>query len=111
MIFHITTGSQWSRASEAGSYEAESLAIEGFIHCSEEHQVARVANERFPGHEDLVVLHIAEGRLDAPVKRENLEGGSELFPHVYGPLPVNAVVKVSVFEPGPDGDFAFSVRS
>jgi uncharacterized protein (DUF952 family) len=106
VIFHITSVGQWAAAEASGQYAAGSLATEGFIHCSTESQVARVANTAFRGQPDLVVLHIDEALLAAPVKYENTEGGDELFPHVYGPIGASAVTKVTPLQPGVDGLFA-----
>jgi uncharacterized protein (DUF952 family) len=105
VIFHITTAVVWEQAQRAGAYAADSLATEGFIHCSDPHQVVWVANTRFRGRSDLVVLHIREDELGAPVRRENLEGGEWLFPHVYGPIDVRAVASVTVLSPAHDGGF------
>jgi uncharacterized protein (DUF952 family)/uncharacterized glyoxalase superfamily protein PhnB len=106
-IFHITSEQAWADAQTLGNYTADSLASEGFIHCSEPHQVAWVANQRFRGRSDLVLLHIDPARLQAPVRYENLEGGRELFPHVYGPVPVSAVASVTRLLPSDSGDFSF----
>lgn len=95
LIYHITSEQAWADAKAQGNYTADSLASEGFIHCSEAHQVAWVANQRFRGRSDLVLLHIDPAGLQAPVRHENLEGGQELFPHVYGPVPTSAVVNVT----------------
>ena len=54
LIFHITTAAAWEQARAAGAYTADSLATEGFIHCSDPHQVAWVANTRFRGRSDLI---------------------------------------------------------
>lgn len=108
-IFHITTASEWAQAEPAGVYEGDTLASEGFIHCSTERQVAVVANARFRGRSGLVVLHVDEPRLTAPVKYENLEGGAECFPHIYGRLNLDAVVAVTPFEASADGEFTFPV--
>jgi len=107
-IFHITTGAAWDEARAAGSYTADSLQTEGFIHCSQAEQVAWVANTRFRGRSDLVLLHVDEAAVGAEVRRENLEGGTTLFPHVYGPLPVKAVMDVTPMTPSPDGTFDLS---
>jgi len=104
-LFHISSEAAWRDAQEAGAYTADSLATEGFIHCSEQHQVVWVANQRFRGRQDLVLLRIDPGRLDARVVHENLEGGQQLFPHVYGPIPVDAVIEVVPFRPDADGKF------
>jgi uncharacterized protein (DUF952 family) len=104
-MFHITTRRAWAHAQAAGVYTADSLASEGFIHCSDADQIAWVANTRFHGRTDLVVLHVCEDALDAPVRRENLEGGAWLFPHVYGPIAVDAVTAVTPLSPAHDGTF------
>jgi uncharacterized protein (DUF952 family) len=106
MILHIAPSADWDAAQRAGRYTPDSLAREGFIHCSEPRQVIAVANARFKGHTDLVLLWIDPGRLTSPLRHENLEGGSDHFPHVYGPIELDAVVKVTAFEVGPDGTFA-----
>ena len=95
MIVHITTPVAWADAIATGAYTADSLATEGFIHCSDERQLAWVVQKHFSGRTGLLLLHIDPARLDAEVKYENLEGGTDLFPHVYGPIPVSAVVDVT----------------
>jgi uncharacterized protein (DUF952 family) len=104
-IFHITSVADWTAAKAAGSYTADSLASEGFIHCSTAEQFIWVANQRFVGRTDLRLLHIDPAKLTADVVYENLEGGTKLFPHVYGPIPLAAVILVSPLTPGPDGRF------
>ncbi|HZM58951.1 MAG TPA: DUF952 domain-containing protein [Vicinamibacterales bacterium] len=108
-IFHITTERAWAEANAQHAYTADSLATEGFIHCSKADQVVWVANQRFRGRTDLVLLHIDPSRLDAKVVYENLEGGEQLFPHVYGPIPVSAVVDVTPFLPSKDGMFCLEL--
>ena len=105
LIFHITTREAWDGACAAGSYTADSLRTEGFIHCSDADQVAWVANTRFRGRTDLLLLHVDEARVGAEVRRENLEGGVWLFPHIYGALPIEAVLRVTSLVPAADGTF------
>jgi len=105
VIFHITSAATWAAARASGAYAADSLATEGFIHCSEADQYCWVANQRFRERQDLVLLHIDETRLQAPVQRENLEGGERLFPHVYGALNLDAVVQVTPFRPAASGEY------
>ena len=107
MIFHITSQAEWETALGAGLYEADSLTTEGFIHCSTADQYIWVANQRFRGRTDLVLLHIDPHRLTSEVRYENLEDGEEerLFPHVYGAIPIGAVLNVTPLRPGADGSF------
>ena len=105
IILHIATALAWESATRADVYEADSLATEGFIHCSTPEQVLWVANNRFRNRRDLVLLQIDTSTLEVPVRYENLEGGRELFPHIYGPLPTTAVVRATPFPANADGGF------
>ena len=98
---HIARGTDWARAKGAGVYTPESLAKEGFVHASFPEQVLAVANALFRGERNLVLLVIDPERLDAPLL---VEGG---YPHIYGPVKVDAVVAAFDFPPGADGDFAW----
>ena len=97
-------------AQEAGVYrrlDAGTLLEDvGFIHAGFEHQVSGVG-ALFYGDvsEPLVVLVIDTERLDVPVVVENLVAGEEGFPHIYGPLPVTAVVDVRPARLTADGEF------
>ena len=99
MIYHITYQVDWSFALDAGAYTADLLASQGFIHCSTREQVLPVAGRYYAGQTGLVLLCIKEEKLTAPVLYENLEGGEELFPHIYGPLNLEAVVQALAFSP------------
>jgi uncharacterized protein (DUF952 family) len=71
-----------------------SLEREGFVHCSTPWQVVRIANLNFAGRPDLVLLIIDPSKVGAATVFENCEGGIEPFPHVYGPVPIQAVERV-----------------
>lgn len=105
ILYHITSQADWARARMEGEYTADSLATQGFIHCSTRTQVLEVANALFGGRSDLVLLLIDASRLRAPVRYENLEGGAQLFPHLYGSLNLDAVVQVLPFRPDSEGKF------
>ena len=104
MIFHITTQSAWDEAAGAGLYRADTLATEGFIHCSSAAQVADVANARFRGREDLVLLWIDPAAVRAEIRYEDASDGSGRFPHIYGELNTDAVARVTEFRER-DGGF------
>ena len=105
VIYHITRRSDWTAALATGSYTADSLATEGFIHCSTAAQVIATANRLFKGRHDLIFLAIDSSKVGAHIRQENLEGGTDLFPHIYGALEVGAVVAVYPFAPRADGSF------
>jgi uncharacterized protein (DUF952 family) len=105
VIFHIAARADWAAAGAAGAYMADSLASEGFIHCSTAQQVVATANRIFRGRRDLVLLSIDSARVKPEIRYENLEGGASLFPHIYGALALDAVVAVHDFPPQADGGF------
>jgi uncharacterized protein (DUF952 family) len=94
-ILHITTAQQWTAAQQAGEYRAASLQTEGFIHASYPQQVQKVAQRFYRDVADLVVLVINSTALQADVRDEpgRYAGDSvdELFPHIYGPINLDAV--------------------
>jgi len=109
IIYHITPRIDWEAAQAAGSYAADSLASEGFIHCSTPEQVIATANRLFAGRAGLVLLSIETAGVREEIRYENLAGGASLFPHVYGPLDVSSVVAVHDFSPDKDGRFVLPV--
>lgn len=106
-IYHITTPERWELAKAEGSYVPEMFPVDGFIHCSTRDQVVPVANLRFCGNRGLVLLCINPKIVSPRIVYENLEGGEQLFPHIYGALNSDAVVQVAKFQPGVDGYFSF----
>lgn len=102
LILHMTTQEDWGRAGEAGQYTIDSLDSEGFIHCSLPEQVHRVANMLYTGRSDLILLHIDQNRVKPDVR---YEGNPEAFPHIHGPLNIDAVLQVTEYRPGADGIF------
>ncbi len=93
MIYHVVSHADWLKALQAGYYEAASLALEGFIHTSQASQVAGVLQRYYQGQHDLLLLHIDETKLTAPLKYEMAPSVNELFPHIYGRLNLDAVIK------------------
>ena len=93
-IYHITTKNEWEAAETKGVYTAPSLETEGFIHCSEEQQVKDVLERYYSGSKDLVKLVIDPKKLKAELKYELAPSVHENFPHVYGPINLDAVIDV-----------------
>lgn len=119
LIFHITTRDAALLARQTGEYRTESLAKEGFIHCSQIFQVLGVANAFYAGQKDLVLLVIDTARLQAELKYEapvhpaasdSAPTADNCFPHLYGPLNFDAVVSVADFPPRADGKFELPVE-
>ena len=108
VILHIAVRDEWERAvANRAGYVPDRYAIDGFVHCSSPAQVLGPANRLFRGRTDLLLLVIEPARLGARVVEEQGDPGSaETFPHVYGPVDLDAVTRVVAFPPGPDGRFA-----
>ena len=102
-IFHIAEQSAWDTAQTTGSYSVASLHAEGFIHLSTAAQYTATANRYYQGRRDLVLLEVDEAAL-ADLRYER-STNDELFPHLYGELPVQAVIRVHTFLPEADGTF------
>lgn len=94
IIYHVTTKQEWILAQQNGFYEAPSLTIEGFIHCSTANQVAGVLERYFAGKTDLVKLVIDTNKLIHPLKYELAPSVNEEFPHIFGVINVDAVIAV-----------------
>jgi len=96
LIFHIVKRADWEAALAQSAYEPPSLQTEGFIHCSTQSQVSGTAARFFAGQPHLLLLTIDEQRLTAPLKWEHpaYDRHDLLFPHIYGPLNIEAVVEV-----------------
>ena len=93
MIFHIAEKSVWEACENLDSYVPSEYLSEGFVHCSELSQVERTANNYYRGRDDLILLEIDPEKLQAVTRYENLIGGEENFPHVYGELHKSAIVQ------------------
>jgi uncharacterized protein (DUF952 family) len=94
-IFHIATLDDWKQAQETGTYTTatygRTLEQEGFIHAARHDQIPGVRDFYYAEvTEPLIVLEVDTDLLDAEVRDEQV--GDEIYPHVYGPIPTEAVV-------------------
>lgn len=105
-IYHLVLRRVWEKNADL-PYRADSLASEGFIHCSFAEQLAWAANRFYADAEDLLLLHVDPERLTSPLREEPCETG-EIFPHIYGPLNRDAVETVEALARGADGRWQFS---
>lgn len=115
LIYHITTQHDWEVAQVQGFVEAASLATEGFIHCSRRHQLLSVAQRFFSGQANLVVLAIDETIVAAILVNEGPQAAHDpfamdVFPHLYGRIPVAAVVAWAHLDPDSQGGFCWPTR-
>lgn len=94
-IYHIVLPQVWETAQHQTIYAAESLATEGFIHCSYDEQLDGVLERYYSGVPEVVVLKIEIEKLTSKLVSEPSTGG-EIYPHIYGPINLDAVVETRV---------------
>ncbi|MFS8100302.1 DUF952 domain-containing protein [Lentzea alba] len=102
MLLHIISKADWAAAQSVG---AISPVGEEFVHCSDRGVVHVTAGKFFHGQSGLLLVVIDPKLLDVPVRWEAVPDSPLWFPHVYGPIPVEAVVEVHDFPGLPDGSF------
>jgi uncharacterized protein (DUF952 family) len=104
-IYHIAAAADWARAVRDGQYtmstRGRTLAEEGFIHAATAGQVAQVANAFYRGEPDLVLLVIDPALVGPEIRYEPVPGQADPYPHIYGPLNLDAVTETRPFTPGP----------
>ena len=113
MIYHLTSRQAWQEAQRRGEYRVESLESEGFIHCSTEAQILPVAENFYQGQSGILLLKIDPSLLSSELRWEAPSGGvpppgvpeGDLFPHIYGPINLDAILKVYDLESNPDGNY------
>jgi uncharacterized protein (DUF952 family) len=104
LIVHLCQRQAWQESKARGAYHAPSIDSQGFIHCSSVNQILDVANAFYQDMPDLLLLWIDPDKVEAEIRWERV--GDESFPHIYGELNVEAVIKVSELERDADGYFS-----
>lgn len=110
LIFHITKQELWEQAKLDGRYYGDKLEsfggepYDGFIHCSTLDQIVNVANRFFKGKSGLFFLCIEREKVISEVRYEGADD-DEIYPHIYGQLNIDAVVKVLDLKPDKNGKF------
>ncbi|MGQ0674176.1 MAG: DUF952 domain-containing protein [Hyphomicrobium sp.] len=103
VVFKILPASDWTAAVAAGDYTGSANDNRGgFIHFSAAHQVAGTAARHFRGQGDLVLVAVLAEALGDALVWEPSRGG-DLFPHLYGVLPVAAALWTKPMVLGQDG--------
>ena len=97
-IYHLTTLPFWEAQAKNAEFEAQSLHSEGFIHCSYEHQIAKVIGRYFQGIEQIIVLTINPELLTSLLKAES-STENEVYPHIYGTINKSAIVGINPYSP------------
>ncbi|MEQ1540270.1 MAG: DUF952 domain-containing protein [Sphingorhabdus sp.] len=90
--YKILTADQWSQFQADGVFLGAPVDLaDGYIHLSAADQLADTLDKHFAGQSDLVITEVDLAALGEMVKWEVSRGGA-LFPHIYGPLPMSAVI-------------------
>jgi len=92
IIIHIVDTLTWEKNKNNPQYYGDTLLSQGFIHCCLPEQMDEVLKNWFPEREDLIFLEIDTDKLSPPLVFENLEGGEEKFPHIYGSINHEAII-------------------
>jgi len=107
LIYKICPRALWRDAERQGRFTGAPVDVaDGFIHFSTAAQVAETAARHFAGQEYLLLVAVEGDRLGDALRYEASRGG-DLFPHLYGDLPLAAVVSVEEMPLGPDGRHRF----
>jgi uncharacterized protein (DUF952 family) len=111
VLVRLCSEQEWNAAKERGSFLPESAGpeAEAFVHLSAIEQVHLPANRLYRGRDDMILLYVDPSALDAPVRWEPgvpTDPQSMLFPHLYGPLPMKAIIRRMPYRPAADGSFA-----
>jgi uncharacterized protein (DUF952 family) len=107
-IYHLALEQDWREAVErkmpyGRSTLGKSQAEVGFIHCSFASQVETIAQLFYRDRADVLLLVIDQSRVDAEIRIEDTDRGNDQFPHIYGELPISAVVRVAAIPLREDG--------
>ena len=107
LIYKICDSTVWSAAEAAGFFKGAEVDLsDGYIHFSTAIQVAETAARHFSGKDGLILAAIDPRRLGDALKYEPSRGGA-LFPHLYGDLPMSAVIWCVPLPLGTDGIHEF----
>ena len=98
IIYRLAEPSDWLAAQMVGHFASQDLAREGFIHACTAEQLAGVARRYYAGREGLWLLELETGPLAGLLKWEPATQG-ELFPHLYGPIPLAAIRRFAAVPP------------
>ena len=109
IIYHMCRKDEWDAAMAAGAYGGSSQdRADGFIHFSRKDQIVESAAKHRAGQDGLLLISVDADVLGDALKWEESRG-QQLFPHLYGDLPMDAVSKAEDLPLGPDGIHIFPV--
>lgn len=108
LIFHLVKKKDWKAQKKESRYHPETLDSEGFIHCSSGNDIEEVANRLFRGERRILLIVINTTLIEPELKYEQDEETGVSYPHIYGPLNLDAVIDKIELVPEEDGSFEIS---
>lgn len=106
-LYKIVSAAEWAGWRAAGRFQGAAVDLaDGYIHLSTAAQVAATAAKHFAGRQALVLVAVSARPLAGSLRYEPARGG-ELFPHVYGDVPLAAVRWSAPLPLGADGQHVF----
>jgi len=109
-IYILVQPQTWEIARKSRLFYEVSLSEEGFIHACEWRQLDRVANHYFPDADNLVLVAIDTARVKPQIRWELSRSTGDTYPHIYGPLNVDATTEIELLERGVDNRFQIPVN-
>jgi uncharacterized protein (DUF952 family) len=107
IVYKICDAALWQQAEQQGFFRGAPVdRTDGFIHFSAAHQVAETAARHFAGRQNLLLIAVETDALGTALRWETSRGG-DLFPHLFGELPLSAVRSIQPLRQGADGTFIF----
>lgn len=105
MIIYTATTNEWNKIKDKNEFVSDNYNNEGFIHCSYPKQTTKVLNKHYKNEKIIILLMIDENKLQSKCLFEDLKNKGEKFPHVYGSINTNSIIKTLEVKPNKDGTF------
>ena len=110
IIYKVVERDEWASATAVGVFRGSAVDLQdGFIHLSTAQQLRETVAKHFVGQQNLLLLGVNAEKVAATLKWETSRNG-ELFPHIYGDLPISAVVTTHELPLGEDGQHEFPIE-
>lgn len=108
LIFHVVKKEDWKLQKKDSRYHPESIDTEGFIHCSPGREIEEVTNRLFKGESDILLIIINTTLVEPEIRYENSGDSDTKYPHIYGPLNMDAVIDKIELASEDDGSYKIS---
>lgn len=98
LIYKICTRALWEEALAKGVFTGMPIDYaDGYMHFSTPEQQDETLRKHFAGQKDLMLLSVETDKIGQELRWEPARGG-QLFPHLYGPLPLVAIIAATLFD-------------